>query len=169
MKKNQQRPPGQRKKKTNDQIRKENRERDRERAEQKQKDVHLRWEELKSLHNSCKEYLQLPARVAPFLRNEEMMNKVSSPAELKRLASIMSRDVETYADELNKIEGEWMNRTGRADEGDEVMEAILIGQKYDNWYHSFTNVVMPNLIEITEMINEILPQNQKIEVNDNAQ
>jgi hypothetical protein len=132
--------------------------------QQAQQSSRLCWSDVASLHADCEGMLLLPTRIAPVIRNKEITDKVTNRSELARLSAILLKDVREYQGQLAQIRSMWQGKSGAADSPDDLLNAIMIGEKYENWNASYQTVVIDNLLNILDIINTVLPPEQQIRV-----
>lgn len=163
MHKHETKAPAERRKKTRSEISRNNKMREITKHQQQQSS-RLCWSDVASLHADCERMLLLPTRVAPVLRDKEITDKVTNRAELARLAGIMLKDVREYQEQLAEIRKLWLGKVGAADSPDDLVNAIVIGEKYESWNASYQTVVLENLMNILDIINTVLPPEQQMKV-----
>lgn len=163
MRKSDAKKPAPRRKKTNAEISRINKQAEAAKQAEK-KDKQLSWDELAAVDQDCRGMLALPGRVTPLLRDGELIKKVKSTAALTRVSKILLDDIKKYRKALDNIQKQWEGKSGGAVDPDDYLTAIVIFENYDNWINSWNSVVMPNLIYIIDMFNDVLPQEEKLSV-----
>lgn len=133
-----------------------------QKKEEAKKAAELSWNDIADLHNKCLGMLSIPGKIVPVLRDKEVQEKVSSLAQLNRHSSILVRDTEVFQTKLRDVRSQWEGKEGRAASPDEVIEAIFVGEGYRAWIDEFTEVVLPTVGSILDMVNDVLPEESKI-------
>lgn len=113
------------------------------------------WDSLTVMFQNMSAYTLAPATVLPFIRNNELIERVADKAALLRLAEMLNRDVKEYSEKLAQIHAQHADRTGPSVDPSDNMRAIQIGEQYMAWASSYEAVVIPNVESILDMFASI--------------
>lgn len=103
------------------------------------------WDELKQLYDGCMLALTNSARIIPILRNHEVMGNFEDINGAIELGKVISKDTTEYRHRLEAIHAEHSQLQGGSQSPDVLMAAIMIGERYQEWYNSYTSVVAPSI------------------------
>lgn len=107
------------------------------------------WDELKGLHRYCVELLSTPAPIATALSNRDIVSKCKDAGVLVHDARLLKQDMEVYSQRLQAILASHSDKSGGTDDPDQLMEALDIGEQYQQWIDSFQSVVVPTVQAIS--------------------
>lgn len=113
------------------------------------------WDSLLGYGQHCARLGQLPGRLAPLLRSEEIMVNISDPEGVKRRIISLSNDTASYADALRKIGQQHIDKKGSSRNGDDLMKALMIGEQYVDWAIRFSGVVIPTMLDLLQEIGTV--------------
>lgn len=107
------------------------------------------WGELKQLYSECLALLTGPAETVGLLRDQNALNSVKDKDALVKNYEILTKDLASFRDQLTGIRNEHSQREGAADGGQDLLECIQVGEKYQDWMARFQMVVLPTVNDIT--------------------
>lgn len=122
------------------------------------------WDDLDKIYLECRALSVQPAQVLPLLKDPAKLKLVEDPKHLVDQARVLSKDTENYNQQLELIHNKHADRRGSSSNGDEIMEAMSIGEEYRGWLHAFQVVVMPMVNSILSQFN-VEEENQPTDAN----
>ena len=119
------------------------------------------WDDLHQLYVECKSISVNPARIFPFLKNENLINSLSDEDKQFLISNLskLSEEIKEHHERLEGIYEKHKNWTGSTQTPDELMICLNIGEYYQQWLMSYQVLIMPVVQRILEIIN----QNQPLE------
>lgn len=109
------------------------------------------WDYLSEMHKNCAAYTCVPALLTPFIRNEELLARVPDNAQLTEMATVLAKDVQTFAAKLNEIRQLHADKVGSTKDPDDHMRCIGINENYIRWALSYESVVIPQVLAILDI------------------
>ncbi len=97
----------------------------------------------------------IPARIIPFLRNEEFMAKIPDRENTANQIRSIVNDVTAYSERLKTIVAKHEGRSGSSSSPDEHMDALMVGEDYINWCLEFEGVVLTTVVDVLEKFAEV--------------
>lgn len=126
------------------------------------------WDALHYIHNNCLAYTIAPAMLGPFMRNKELLEKVTDMDNLLSLSKILARDVAVYSQELKNIQSQYIDKKGSSKNADELMMSIQISEQYVHWAASYDAVIMPTIVSILGIFEEAGADTSSSKINSAA-
>lgn len=132
----------------------------RERAKEitRQKNKDLCWEDLTRLYMKCRGSLNVIDPVTTIIRDKALMDRlgVDGRKTLSKKATYLLRDVNIYRGTLEDILQKHKGKTGGEDDPMLIVDALAIGEEYQQWLASFHDVIVVNVGDILEYVDDIL-------------
>lgn len=110
------------------------------------------WDTLAGLSASAGQLLHLPSILIPFLRDEKAMESVTDKGHLKSLMKLIEQDVRQFSRSYDQLRQRHSHRSGAETDANDLMDSIQVYQDYVEWSASFQELVMPNVIELLEVL-----------------
>jgi hypothetical protein len=114
----------------------------------------LVWDSLRNMGMAAAQLGRLPGRLAPLLRNQQIMQNVNDHGQLLVLINSVSSDVTVLSDQLKLIYSRHSTRTGSSRNPNDLMSALMVGEDYINWCTHFHGIVIPVVMDILEQIGD---------------
>lgn len=116
------------------------------------------FEEVFSLHDSCKE--QLEAMEQPIRQYRHLEINTVLPAEQKekveRLVTTLEKDIDNYRRDADNLKEQHKNWKGRPKRPNQHMDAFVVGNEYVALNDRIMATALPLAIELTEVIEDTL-------------
>ena len=109
------------------------------------------WDYLSEVHKNCAAYTCIPAMLLPFVRSDELVAKVPDNSQLTDMMTVLAKDVQTFATNLNKIRQLHADQVGAPKNPDDHMRCIGINENYIRWALSYESVVIPQVLAILDI------------------
>jgi hypothetical protein len=112
------------------------------------------WTVLANLSAAVGQVTNVTAILIPYLRNQEVMAKISDQPRFQRLAGTLDRDVRRMTQQYRDIQSQHSDRVGSTTNETEWMTAIDLSEQYRLWAQDFDDVVIPTFLDMVAMIQE---------------
>lgn len=113
------------------------------------------WDDLKEVHRQCLQMMASPMEIFALFKNKQALAAARDTSALLAEAKIIQNDYVDYRHALEVIYEQHSERSGGTENPDELMDALMIGEKYQGWMHSFDTVISPTLQSIAvNLLNE---------------
>lgn len=160
-------------KKTNAEIRDDNRRREMQRvakaAQQAENEKPPKWEDLEGVYLNCRALLATPAQTAQLLNDREMLMRMGENVKkLTEMTINLTNLVKEYNSNLNAIHAKHAGKTGEVHEGHLLMDLYTIGQEYSAWMDSFNTVVLSVVNDITSLAQSFVKTDPVAETQGDA-
>lgn len=106
------------------------------------------WDDLKEVHATCLAAMASPLEIFSLLKDKQAVAAARDPGQLLEEAKVIQKDYADYRHALEVIQEQHSAKRGGTDSPDELMYALMIGEKYQDWLHSFETVVTPTVSSI---------------------
>lgn len=110
------------------------------------------WDALAGLSSAAGQLLHLPSILIPFLRDEKVMESVGDKGRLQSLMKLIKQDVEQFSHSYGHLRNRHSHRSGEDTGSDDLMDSIQIYQDYVDWGANFQELVMPNVVDLLELL-----------------
>lgn len=116
------------------------------------------WDELKQLRDGCLLALANSARIIPILRNQEILEAMDKSVvhNLVELGQVIGKDTTDFRERLEAIHEEHKHLSGGSNSPDDLMGAIVIGERYNEWFAQYNAVVSPSIQQVLTMADNTL-------------
>ena len=124
--------------------------------EQGQNNENTAWDDLENLYLECKALSMQVVKVIPLMNNMEALKKlnVKDRPKVAELAKVISSDFQEYMKRLDEIRANHKGKSGGYKDEDELMEIIVIGEKYSKWMSSFQLVLLPTVGQFSDYFDK---------------
>lgn len=117
--------------------------------------VEQRWEQIEDMFQVCAESLiEIGHQINSSVHQIREAN-IDGP-EIALTVQGISKDLNRFADELQEIHSEHQGRSGQCKTPDDLREALKSGTTYMAFQEKVRGVLFPNLLTITEYVNEAI-------------
>lgn len=156
-------------KKTNARVSSERKQRESVKMHKERETNKIHHDDIDNIENECRGLLSTSRSIAELLRNKELIRRVTNLNHLVQLASVFQKDVVTFHERLNEISKHKPSRdTDLGDDG-ELINLYTLGQAYQEWLSTYQNVVLPNQLQISFILEEASKRQAPTSTNEVAQ
>lgn len=110
------------------------------------------WDALNDVYKNCAAYSLIPAVITPFIKNRELISKVTDKTALEKYMGILARDTQEYLSRLANIHDQHKHRKGHSADADDMMASVQLGEQYIEWCGSFESVILPTMDTIRDLL-----------------
>lgn len=125
------------------------------------------WDYLIEMHKNCAAYTCVPALLTPFVRNNELVSRVPDSSNLTEMFTVLAKDVQTFATNLEKIRQKHADKTGSPKDPDDHMRCIGINENYIQWALSYESLVIPQVLAILDVFETAGADTSEVRVSIN--
>ncbi|WJJ54900.1 hypothetical protein [Xanthomonas phage RTH11] len=110
------------------------------------------WDVLLGLSQAVGQLTNIPATLIPYLRDQEVVQKISDQPRFSRLAVTLEQDIRALTQRFRDIQVQHIHRKGAAIGGDALMQSINLHEMYVAWAADFDDIIMPTYADMVTMI-----------------
>ncbi len=110
------------------------------------------WTEINDLNGQCKMLILSCIETKELLGNKALCAKLKDPVKVTVASNILLRDLQNYTNKLNVLGAK---HQGVNTAGWDITQVLQLSEDYFQWMNSFQQVVLPNMVTITDAFNEI--------------
>lgn len=113
------------------------------------------WDVLRGVSASVGACNHILAPLAPYLRDNTILDKMTDKQRFMRLVGNLDRDVRHMTAQFEAIYNQHSHRQGQTTNPNDVVLAIELQEQYVDWASQFDDVVIPTFMEIVEILKSV--------------